>query len=96
MSAALVSRIDPERIVLIKGNKPLELWYHSRRKLAVYASDGLFLEDTLGDEPGWHPQVLNPMTITTWDTNDLTTPTCHPLEFRMQERRGTLPAGVAA
>ena len=96
MSAALVSRIDPERIVLIKGNKPLELWYHPRRKLAVYASDGRFLEDTLGDESGWQPHALEPMTITTWDINDLTTPTGHPLEFRTQERRGTLPAGVAA
>jgi len=96
MSAALVSRQDPERVVLIKGNKPLELWVHPRRKLAVYASDGRFLDDTFGDERGWRPHTLEPMTITTWDIDNLTAPIVHPLVFRTQERRGTLPAGVAA
>jgi amidophosphoribosyltransferase len=96
MSAVLASRRDPGTVTVLKGNKPLHLWYHRQQRVVVYASDALYLEDTLGDERGWRELEVAPMTMLTLHYADLRAVATHPLSFLAQDRPGTLPTGVAA
>jgi amidophosphoribosyltransferase len=96
MSAVLASRRDPGTVTVLKGNKPLHLWYHRQYRVVIYASDALYLEDTLGDERGWRELEVAPMTMLTLHHADLRAVVAHPLSFVAQDRHGTLPAGVAA
>ena len=39
MTAVLASRLDPETILVLKGNKPLALRFHRRHRAILYASE---------------------------------------------------------
>lgn len=96
MTVVLASREDPGTILVLKGNKPLHLWYHHQHRVVIYASEAMYLEDTLGDERGWRALTVEPMTMLTFHHADLQAVATRPLHFIAQERRGTLPAGVSA
>jgi hypothetical protein len=96
MSAVLASRGDPGTITLLKGNKPLHLRHHRRYRLVLCASDAAFLDAALDGEPGWRDLGVPPMTMLTFVRTDLPAAVARPLTFIAQDRRGTLPAGVAA
>ena len=49
----LVATSDPTRILLIKGNQPLEARYHAARGLVAYASESEILEGAIGADTGW-------------------------------------------
>jgi len=91
MSAVLASRGDPGTITLLKGNKPLHLRHHRRYRLVLCASDA-----ALDGEPGWRDLGVPPMTMLAFVRTDLPAAVARPLTFIAQDRRGTLPAGVAA
>ena len=92
----LVSIRDPGSILLLKGNKPLELWYHPRYQVFAYASESRFLDATFGDDADWEPLPLAPMRALVLSVDDPAQRTEYPLHFLAEERAGTLPTGVCA
>ena len=63
MAAVLASRLDPETIVVLKGNKPLELRFHPRHRAVLYASDAACLDAVLDEERGWCELSIPPMSL---------------------------------
>ncbi len=61
MSAAFVSRLDAGRLLLFRGNNPLQARYDERRRALIYASEALFLDAVLAGEPGWRVLPLPSM-----------------------------------
>jgi hypothetical protein len=55
ITAVLASRRRPGTVLVLKGNKPLELRIHRRHRAVLYASDPAFLDAVLADERGWRP-----------------------------------------
>lgn len=53
MSAVLVSLAQPETIILLKGNMPLEACRHSRLQAWAYASESAILTRALAGQQGW-------------------------------------------
>ena len=96
MTAVLASRGDPGAVTILKGNKPLTLRYHRCYRVILYASEPRFLDRAIGDERDWHDLVIPPMTMTTFQHEDLRAITQAPLSFIAEERRATLPAGGVA
>lgn len=78
VSAVMASRLNPEEIILIKGNRPLEVRYHEACQVVVYASDNRYLDIALANMRGWKPINLKPMTVTTFS--------CANLEIQKVER----------
>lgn len=70
MSAVIASKTDPETIIVIKGNKPLEFRYHKKCRALMYASEGEFLDTVLSD-PAWVHIAVEPMTLLVIPCNDL-------------------------
>jgi len=60
MSAALVATSRPDEILLLKGNMPLEILLHRKRRLLLYASERRILDRVLGGEAGWEEVFLAP------------------------------------
>ena len=54
MAAVMASRLDPETILAIKGNKPHELRIHRRHRAVPVAPDPAYLDAVLDEERGWH------------------------------------------
>ena len=50
MAAVLASLLDPETVLVLKGNKPLELRFHKRHRAVIYASDPAYLDAVLDEE----------------------------------------------
>lgn len=71
ISAVLASKLDPKTVVVIKGNKPLELRYHEEHQVIIYASDPVFLNVALDNVPGWRKIDAPPMSILTFNRSDL-------------------------
>jgi len=86
MSGVLACRRDPETILLLKGNKPLELRWNRKRRTIFYASEGSYLDAILMEDPGWRTLDLAPMSVAVVDCGDLTQLTITPLEFITQGR----------
>ena len=84
MSAVLAARKDPARILLLKGNKPLELRWNRKRRAIFYASEGSYLDTILMEDSGWRTVDLAPMSLAVMDCGDLTHLTISPLEFITQ------------
>jgi len=60
MSLALVATNRPDEILLLKGNMPLEVRLHRRRRLLLYASESRILDAALGDDAGWEEMPVAP------------------------------------
>lgn len=86
MSAVLGSKLDPKRVIVIKGNKPLELRYHPEHRAIVYASEGAYLDVALPSETGWQEIPTRAMSLMTFDCDDLASFVSQP--FRLASNRG--------
>ncbi len=70
ISAVLASKRDPRSVVIVKGNKPLELRYHPEHSVVAYASDPVYLDVALPPETGWQEIATEPMTIMSFCCDD--------------------------
>ena len=91
ITAVLASRHDPETILLLKGNKPLELRIHRRYRVVIYASDPAFLDAVLADERGWRELSVPAMSMIVFRHEDLMEFAMESLEFIAQEKRRKAP-----
>ena len=71
ISAVMASKYDPKTIVIIKGNMPLELAYHPKHNAIIYASDPAYLEIVFPPETGWQRIQTQPMSIMSFDVDNL-------------------------
>lgn len=53
MSLALVATTNPEEIILLKGNMPLEIRLHPRSRVLLYASEARILDQAMASYAGW-------------------------------------------
>ena len=91
MTAVLASRLDPETILVLKGNKPLELRTHRKHRAVLYASDPAFLDAVLAEERGWRELSVPSMSMIVFRHEVLTEFSRESLEFIVQEKRGKAP-----
>lgn len=94
MSAVMLSKLDPESIVVVKGNKPLELRYHAKRRAILYASEAAFLDMALAGERGWRVLSIPPMSLVIFRCRSLSDYLEEPLKFGSAQVRRTLLGGV--
>ena len=80
MSTVMASKTDPGTIIVIKGNKPLELRYHKRYRALMYASEGAFLDLILLD-PAWVDIPVESMSLLVIPCNDLLGLSLRPMNF---------------
>jgi len=91
ITAVLASRLDPETILVLKGNKPLELRAHRRYRVVLYASDPAFLDAVLAEERGWRELTVPAMSMVVFRHEDLMEFSRESLEFIAQAKRGKAP-----
>ena len=87
MAAVLASRLDPETVLVLKGNKPLELRFHARHRAVLYASDAACLDAVLDEERGWCELSVSPMSLMVFRHRMLRDFSIEPFEFIAQTRR---------
>ena len=82
MSAALVATIKPEEIILLKGNMPLEVRLHRRKRVVIYASEARILDKALDGEAGWEyiPVAFGEALV--FDTSAIHAPRRHRFTFQ--------------
>lgn len=82
ISAVMASRRNPKEVVVIKGNKPLEIRYNKAHQVVIYSSDSRYLDIALaGDRRNWKSIDLKLMTIATFTCNCLESSNCEPFEL---------------
>ena len=94
MSAVMVSRLDPGTVIILKGDKPLFLWHHPKRRVVAYASDEEYLFEALEDDPDWRPLDIPAMTLLMFDHEALAKPLARSFHFTVQRRRNILSEGI--
>ncbi|MCL5104108.1 MAG: hypothetical protein M1133_08335 [Armatimonadetes bacterium] len=85
ISAVMASKLDPKRVVAIKGNMPLEMRYHPERQVIIYASDPAYLDAALHDDTGWETIMTMPMRIMTFHVDDLPSFSSEPFKLGARE-----------
>jgi glutamine phosphoribosylpyrophosphate amidotransferase len=88
ITAVIACRTDPGTVFVLKGNRPLELRWHPRRKAVLYASDPAYLDAVLAEEKGWREIAIPPMSLVVFRREDLAAYSVEPFEFIAQERKG--------
>ena len=91
ITAVIACRTDPGTVFVLKGNWPLELRWHPRRKAVLYASDPAYLDAVLAEEKGWREIAVPPMSLVVFRREDLAGYSVEPFEFVAQERKGAEP-----
>jgi glucosamine 6-phosphate synthetase-like amidotransferase/phosphosugar isomerase protein len=92
ISAVVTSLLNPQNVIILKGNKPLSLRYNSQYGAIVYSSDELHLSIALRDDGNWKKLELSPMTCAVFDTGKLPEFKTLSFVFRCQKRRKNLCA----
>ena len=88
MSAVMASKLDPKTVVVVRGNKPLELRYHPEHRAIVYASDPEYLDIALPPETGWQEVATKRMTVMTFRCDCLPDFDSQPFSMRTTGKRG--------
>jgi len=63
MSAVITTWRDPETVVFVKGDKPIEFRYHRQHHALLYASEAEFLDEALMASSDWVGLRVEPMTL---------------------------------
>lgn len=71
ITAVIACRTDPGTTLVLKGNRPLELRWHPRRKAVLYASDPAYLDAVLAEEKGWRELPVPPMSLVVFRRENL-------------------------
>ena len=71
MSAVMILLSEPGRIIVVKGNKPLEFLYNKKRDVLLYASELDFMSDILLQEDGWSAVDVRPMSVVAFECGRL-------------------------
>ncbi|OGV54631.1 MAG: hypothetical protein A2017_20430 [Lentisphaerae bacterium GWF2_44_16] len=79
ISAVVASLLDPQRVIILKGNKPLCLRYNANFRAVIYSSEELHLDVVLKNDGNWKNLDLSPMTCAVFDVSNL--PEFEKLEF---------------
>ena len=91
ISAILAAVGAPGRVVVLKGNKPLDFRYSRRHRAVAYATDAAVLDDALATSyrggHDWLPLAVAPMTMLVFDQDDL----FHPAAYRLQFLANAVP-----
>jgi glutamine phosphoribosylpyrophosphate amidotransferase len=87
MSVALVATSRPDEIVLLKGNMPLEIRMHRRKRVVLYASESRILAAALGDDAGWENIPLAPGEALAINTTAIHTPRRYRFSFQGMARQ---------
>lgn len=96
MSAVMVSRRDPGTVLVLKGDKPLALWLHPKRRVVAYASNEEYLREALADDAGWRPLEIPPMTMIVLDHEAIGAFVTRSFHFTVQRRRTHVLRGASA
>lgn len=81
ISAVMASKANPKDVVVIKGNRPLEIRYSKVHEAIVYSTDARYLNIVLAGNRGWKPVELHPMRIATFACDCLETSGCEAFEL---------------
>ena len=85
ISAAFVRLDEPARVCLLKGNMPLSVGCAPRLRTVFYASEGWMLDEALEGHQ-WQKLVIDPLTLSTFDTDSVLDFTQVDVAFR--DRKG--------
>jgi amidophosphoribosyltransferase len=78
VSAVIASKLDPETVVVVKGEPSLALRYYERLGAVIYARDGALLDTVLASDAGWREISADAMSILTLRCSDPANPSIHP------------------
>ncbi len=79
LSVIAAATSQPNRILLVKGNRPLEVWRNQRRGLIAYASELAILDEAIGSQPGWEEVRIPPWTLVVVDVGAGIALVAHPI-----------------
>lgn len=88
MSAVMASKLNPETVVVVKGNKPLELRYHEDLNVIVYASESDYLDGVVTPALGWRSIHVKAMALHTFHCCDLMGFSSVPFQLASPALRG--------
>ena len=91
LSAVVVVTSDPTKILLIKGNQPLEVRYHEGRGLIAYASEPEILDSAIGSDTGWEVIEVPAWRLVVVDTRRMMPLTAYPIPRRSNDEDGRMP-----
>ena len=91
LSAVVVATGDPARILLVKGNQPLEVRYHAARGLIIYASEPEILDSAIGSDTAWEVIDIPAWRLVTVNTRQMMPLTAYPIPRRSNDEDGRMP-----
>ncbi len=93
LTAVLTSRVAAGEILVLKGDRPIDLRFHPDLLAVLYASDRGVLDAVLVGEPGWQAIDLASMTIARFRVRDVGNPEIGPLMFEVADVGEEVPSG---
>ena len=87
MSVALVATTHPDEIILLKGNMPLEIRLHRRKRVVLYASEARILDLALDGEAGWEEIPVAPGEALVFNTAAMDAPQRYHFTFQGMARQ---------
>lgn len=85
LSAVVVATSDPAKILLVKGNQPLEVRFHEARGLIAYASESEILDSAIDLDTGWEVIEIPAWRLVVVDTRQMMPLATYPIPQRLDD-----------
>ena len=85
LSAVVVATSDPAKILLVKGNQPLEVRFHEARGLIAYASESEILDSAIDLNTGWEVIEIPAWRLVVVDTRQMMPLATYPIPQRLDD-----------
>ncbi|MHB9036973.1 MAG: class II glutamine amidotransferase [Armatimonadota bacterium] len=86
LSAVIVATSDPTKILLVKGNQPLEVRCHRKRAIIAYASDPGILNAALSKEHSWEEIRIAEWRLVVVDIGEMVPLVAYPIPRKWEWR----------
>jgi len=93
ISAVVASFLDPYKVIILKGNRPLSLRYSAKYRTIIYSSDELHLDIVLEPNGDWKPLEMEYMTCGIFNAKELPEFEILPFNF-IRTRRTTISCAI--
>jgi glucosamine 6-phosphate synthetase-like amidotransferase/phosphosugar isomerase protein len=87
LAAVLTSLAAPKEVVILKGNRPLSLFYNPKMNAIIYSSETTHIMTALRGDKNWLKLNLPHMTCVVFNIEDLISPQVRTLKFITQSWR---------
>jgi len=89
IASVMVSKLEPERVIMLRGSNPLEFAYSTKHQVLLYASKMRYIREVVGTDRDWERKAIPDRSLVAIGTRTLKIAKVVPVNWPQDDWRGS-------